>query len=811
MKSNTIDVRSVPVLPELADHVIRMALEKEVSVAKLADLIEKDQALTARILSLANSTYYKRSRDIYTVRDAVVIIGFESVRTVALGVSVLGMFPTENGSGFDYKDFWRHSMACALYAEAMMESVSPPLSAKAFCAGLLHDIGKLVIDRTSPRDYAQALDQAREGSKPLIEVEDEILGVNHAEIGRDVLAYWKLPQVYEESVWCHHAPVKVIDDEQLKISGIVHIANILAHMTCIGASGNNYPQKISNQLLKKYHLEHDVLDNLMKTVPSQIDAICEEIGIGKPSESLFGMVNMANMRLADISLKLQQNSIETSLAKRRSEILIQLLTKLNNASKISEVLENAAQQLMDSKLIQGFLGGLKLGRLNLVYEISRQSVSRFIKVGNEELKSMILANNYSAGMMLPSGVFIYLELKDHDLGDDQDFISSVIGAISSSLRRTYAENTIIEEKTVLRKALKSASEEKQKAEEMLRLNQELIDASSFGLCLIDDTNHVRIENEKSRDIRTVLGISGDEILKVLEHVSSEIGRELKSAIADRSEKSVLWPNNSQTFRVETRTIKVNSWMLIIMWDITEELEDQRRRLAYAKMSVVGSLAASMAHNMKSPVGAIHGFGSIIRDDINHAKIKILRGDQQDQDIPDMINNIITASENVLKIVNQLLNFTRKWESPEGKVDLDGFIEGVIQIVSSQAGSAGVSLKKEIEPGEILIKAEALEQVLINMLINAVKASSKGSEVKISASRKNEGIEFAVMDNGIGIEKDQIEKIFDPLYTAWPLKTGMGLGLSLAKDIVDSMGGTIDVTSKPGEGSRFTVWIPEGKG
>ena len=274
---------------------------------------------------------------------------------------------------------------------------------------------------------------------------------------------------------------------------------------------------------------------------------------------------------------------------------------------------------------------------------------------------------------------------------------------------------------------------------------------------------------------------------------------------------MLWHYETRTFRVETRPIKVNNWMLIIEWDITEELEEQRRRMAYAKMSVVGSLAASMAHNMKSPVGAIHGFGSIIRDDLHHEKIRILRGDQADQDTPDMIGNIITASENVLKIINQLLNFTRKWESAEGRVDLEGFVEGIIQIVSSQAESAGVTLKREIEPGDIRIKAEALEQVLINLLINALKASSKGSEVVIKASRKHEGVEFIVIDYGIGMEKDQIDKIFDPLYTAWPLKTGMGLGLSLAKDIVDSMGGTIDVTSKPGEGSSFTVWIPEGKG
>jgi signal transduction histidine kinase len=69
----------------------------------------------------------------------------------------------------------------------------------------------------------------------------------------------------------------------------------------------------------------------------------------------------------------------------------------------------------------------------------------------------------------------------------------------------------------------------------------------------------------------------------------------------------------------------------------------------------------------------------------------------------------------------------------------------------------------------------------------------------------------VRDFGIGMDQEQISKIFDPLYTAWPVKTGMGLGLSLAKDIIDSMGGRIDVSSSPGKGSVFTVWIPEGKG
>ncbi|HDP25717.1 MAG TPA: HDOD domain-containing protein, partial [Deltaproteobacteria bacterium] len=150
MKSHVITAGAIPVLPDLADQVIRMALEDEVPIPKIAGLIEKDQALTAHLLSLANSSYYKRSRTVSTVRDAVVLIGTDAVRTLTLGMSVVDLFPSRKNAPLDHTDFWRHSMACALFSQAMMESVSQGLSARAFCAGLLHDIGKMVLDRTEP-------------------------------------------------------------------------------------------------------------------------------------------------------------------------------------------------------------------------------------------------------------------------------------------------------------------------------------------------------------------------------------------------------------------------------------------------------------------------------------------------------------------------------------------------------------------------------------------------------------------------------------------------------------------------------------
>jgi signal transduction histidine kinase len=645
----------------------------------------------------------------------------------------------------------------------------------------------------------------------LDEIEKEILGVTHADVGHDVLAHWKLPSLYEESIWCHHAPVQVIDDEQYKISGIVNIANTLTHMTCIGSSGNRYPRQVKPALLKKFSLSTDVLNGLMESVPKQIDIICDEIGIGKPTEGLFGLINRASIRLSEISIKLQHESVQTNLARKRSDILLQLLKELNNTSKISDALARASEALFQAGLIKGFIGGFKFGEHNLVFEHRQDGSPRFIKVGDAEVKTMVLNGGYTAGMSLPWGVFVHMDISDPEIGDDQEFISSLVGSISSSLRRIHAETALQQEKTLLRQALKATSHEKQKSEDLAHLNRELMDASTFGLCLVDDKNQVRIENAMSSELRGLLGITDKDILSALDASNGTGYALLKEALVSRTPKDVTWNTEGRSFRITIRPILANNWALLALWDITGELEEQKRTLAFAKMSVVGSLAASMAHNMKSPLGAIHGFTSIIRDDLKHEKIRVLRNNEEDQDLPDMLSNISTASENLLKIVNQLLNFTRKWESPEGEVGLEGFIEGIFQLIGAQANAAGVTLVREVEPVQVRMKAEAIEQVIINIMINAINASSRGSQILVKAHRKDDCVAFSVIDYGIGMNNDQIKKIYEPLYTAWPLKTGMGLGLSLAREIVESLGGKIQVSSKLAEGSTFTVWIPEGKG
>lgn len=808
MRGDQFQIQAVPVLPELADHVLRMALEDDVSVAKLSGLIEKDQGLTARILSLANSSHYRRSRTIYTVRDAVVAMGLEAVKTMALGLCVLDMFPAVKGTGMDYKEFWRHAIGTAIYARAMMESLDKRLASKALSAGLLHDIGKLILDQTDHQLYAGVLERAKDGLRSLIDIEREVLGVTHADIGRSVLEQWGLPAIYVETIWCHHAPVLVIDEDQYRISGVVHIANVLAHMTYVGASGNNFPSRITNPLLKRFQLNPDLLDDIMLTVPSEIDAICGELGVGKPREGLFRLVNRASMRLSEVSIALQQRSEKLDRVARRADIIINLMAALNNAAKISEALETSAELLSQAGLISGFLGGLRAQGLNLVYEMRTGETARFIRVGDEELKGMILSGDYPVGMTLASGTYVYLKPLDEELGDDQSLISTIVISIAAALKRLYAETSRHEESEILRQALANAAQEKVKAEELFHINRELIDASPMGLCLVDEKGNLGTENPMSGDIRAALGIAGGNILESLSRDAALA--ELRSAIQGHREYDAIIPAGKRTFRFIAKPVKANRWTLLLMWDISQDLEQQKRIFAYAKMSAVGNLAASMAHNMKSPLGAIQGFTSIMHEDLERGSITVLRNGKEDQDFRGMLDNMLQAADNVLRIVNQLLNLTKKWDSAPVVTDLEAFCTTLFNLVTPLARAAGITLTKDLGIEQACFKSQAMEQVLMNCLMNAVMASSQGQEVRLRITRENGFICLAVIDQGIGLTREQLGKVFEPLFTDWPSRTGMGLGLSLARDIIESMGGTISVDSQPGKGATFTIRIPEEK-
>ncbi|MBA4181799.1 MAG: hypothetical protein C0506_14510 [Anaerolinea sp.] len=224
---NRID--DLPPLPAVAARVMGMADDDRTSAMELAQVLSTDQALTAKLIRVSNSAYYGFARRVSTVREAVVMLGFKQVRQVAVGASLINTFKGRQPSSevFDLDLFWGHSVAVGVAAENLAKKSHAAKPEDAFTAGILHDIGRLVLRQVMPVEFLSAVMEARRGNVPLHEAELEATGYSHDEIGQALGERWKFPTHLVEAVRGHHDYALTPANDGL--AGVVAQADRLAH------------------------------------------------------------------------------------------------------------------------------------------------------------------------------------------------------------------------------------------------------------------------------------------------------------------------------------------------------------------------------------------------------------------------------------------------------------------------------------------------------------------------------------------------------------------------------------------------------
>jgi putative nucleotidyltransferase with HDIG domain len=242
IKRITESIISLPTLPAVVSKMLQLVDNPKTSAASLSRLIYTDQALTARILKLANSAYYGFPREISTVNMAIVVLGFNTVKEMGLSLSVFEVFKGEgNDAIFDISRFWQHSIGCGSAARMLARRLKYHLAGEAFVAGLLHDIGKIILRQYLPNEFSSVISKVVHGGMDLDEAEIDIVGTSHAQIGGWLAEKWNLPRLIVDAITFHHMPCEAHEDPVLV--GIVTVANHLCHLNQIGNSGRLNPKK----------------------------------------------------------------------------------------------------------------------------------------------------------------------------------------------------------------------------------------------------------------------------------------------------------------------------------------------------------------------------------------------------------------------------------------------------------------------------------------------------------------------------------------------------------------------------------------
>lgn len=270
-------VRDLPPLPHVASRALALVEDPNVNANQLTSILQKDPALAARVLKIANSAMFAVQRKITTLSQAIIIIGFKTLKGVILAATLRQI---NRKSGELERLTWENSMSSAIIAHTICHHLRKPYADELFLCSLLHDLGKLVIAAQIPKEYDRIVQQTKQG-KRFVEIEQEILGFSHPLIGALVAKKWNFSDAICQVLLHHHDPLSfpITEDIYLR-TAIVQLSNSIAHVLGYGNVEGyaDYSQDLPEQFKLVGIKEEDqerLLERIKITVAEQAGAFLQ--------------------------------------------------------------------------------------------------------------------------------------------------------------------------------------------------------------------------------------------------------------------------------------------------------------------------------------------------------------------------------------------------------------------------------------------------------------------------------------------------------------------------------------------------------
>lgn len=234
-------LQDLPSLPVVVMELLTSIDQDDVDISVLARKVSLDQALTAKTLRLANSPSSGLQVRVTTIQQAITFLGFQATRNLITAAAMTGCFPANRCPGFDDRAFWRHSIATAACAKVLARRMRLNQDF-AFTAGLLHDIGRLVLVTSFPERYSAVLARRQREDRQLLDVERELLGVDHVTAGMALAQHWQFSDTMLHAIAYHHEPET---PGAGFLATIVHIANAIVHALDLARDDNELVPPVS--------------------------------------------------------------------------------------------------------------------------------------------------------------------------------------------------------------------------------------------------------------------------------------------------------------------------------------------------------------------------------------------------------------------------------------------------------------------------------------------------------------------------------------------------------------------------------------
>ena len=268
----------LPPFPAVVRRALQLAEDPNVSAQDVVDVIQFDQSITADVLRVCNSAYFGLPRAIHSLKEALVLVGFNQLFQILLSRQG-SHFLSGSCKGYDLQngELWRHSVCCGLLSQIISKRLNRQQTPGLFTSALLHDIGKVILSHFAEGYLEEIRKLVQETSVSFNEAEREILGIDHAELGGRITEKWKFPKVIVSAVRHHHAPLS--DPERHEIVNITHLCDVVAMVTGIGGGSDGLAYHMSEDLMAQYQLKETDIERFVNDLTDQLDSVKELLNV----------------------------------------------------------------------------------------------------------------------------------------------------------------------------------------------------------------------------------------------------------------------------------------------------------------------------------------------------------------------------------------------------------------------------------------------------------------------------------------------------------------------------------------------------
>ncbi|MEX0652799.1 MAG: HDOD domain-containing protein [Phycisphaeraceae bacterium] len=266
------EISHIATLPEVTMKIIKLVEDPDSTARDLNAVISNDPALGARILKVVNSAFYGLPGQIGSINRAIVLLGLNAVKNIAIAASLAKLFRGGRiAPNFNARDLWTHSIAVASGTRLLAERAGLGLPDEAFLAGLIHDIGILVEIQARRPKFVEVLELCqRTPDMTLREAERRVLGADHEQFGAALCRTWKFPASFAYVTGFHHRPME-LQPANRTLTSLVHLADVLAARMEMGFTGTVETREISPNLLEQLKLTSASLDEVCQALPEAVD------------------------------------------------------------------------------------------------------------------------------------------------------------------------------------------------------------------------------------------------------------------------------------------------------------------------------------------------------------------------------------------------------------------------------------------------------------------------------------------------------------------------------------------------------------